>query len=543
MAEKYTGKKVLYVIASITAIISQVLASFGIVSLIAADYMQNLITADEMVWYTVSFVGEDAKSNLLSDMTLWVIICEIVFFVSLGIMLYLAGKFKKNPDGTIYLNWIDKIWSEVQIIFVIGMPAIVGCSMIPMLYIFPQETWFKDYFTPVRENHFVWGISNNVITILMVLASAVCIFIFDLMVVSIAKKIKAKEFFQKSLIGIIVRKIKITGKNISRGLVVDKKLMSKYVIILTVMILLAMTWVGVIIDIIFIIVYLPKWINNFGKVRDGVKEVKGGNLTYKIPVDEDENGVKTEWDQLAKDINDISEASNIAVQNELKNQRLKTDLITNVSHDLKTPLTSMVSYIDLIKKEGLDGPNSEEYFRIVDEKTQKLKRLTEDLFEAAKASSGNIDCEINDINLLEFVNQTIGEMEEQLKEKNIEMIVKNTAESQMVKADGQLLWRIVSNLLENIRKYALPGSRSYIDILDYDEGHIALEIKNISKEMLNISAEELMERFKRGDESRNTEGSGLGLSISKDLAKIMKGDFNIKIDGDLFKATVVLEKA
>ncbi len=277
--------------------------------------------------------------------------------------------------------------------------------------------------------------------------------------------------------------------------------------------------------------------------------MKSGNLSYKIPVEADDNGPKSDLDKLASDINEISQATNLAVQNELKNQRMKTDLISNVSHDLKTPLTSMISYVDLLKTEGLESESAPEYLNIIDEKTQRLKILTENLFEAAKASSGNIPCDITDINITEIVNQALGEMSDRLEARNLEVIVKNELLDGTVRADGKLLWRVIENLLSNVSKYALEGSRVYINLSDVSinrqtgADRVLLEVKNMSKDALNIPAEELMERFKRGDESRNTEGSGLGLAIAKDLTVLMGGIFEITVDGDLFKASVMLDKS
>ncbi|MBR5740771.1 MAG: sensor histidine kinase, partial [Firmicutes bacterium] len=180
---------------------------------------------------------------------------------------------------------------------------------------------------------------------------------------------------------------------------------------------------------------------------------------------------------------------------------------------------------------------------------RRLKGLTENLFEAAKASSGNIPCEITDVNILTIVEQALAEMDDRLAERDLNVIVKNDLESPMVRADGQLLWRVIENLLSNVSKYALEGSRVYINLSETAEkpasgkGRVLLEMKNMSHDALNIPADELMERFKRGDESRNTEGSGLGLAIAKDLAHLMGGVFEITIDGDLFKASVMLDKA
>lgn len=292
---------------------------------------------------------------------------------------------------------------------------------------------------------------------------------------------------------------------------------------------------------ILIIVFAPKWINHFEEIKKGVNEVKSGNLTYKIPV----HG-EGELDELAKGINEISEASNVAIQNELKNQRMKTDLISNVSHDLKTPLTSIITYIDLLKREGLDSADAPKYLDILDQKSIRLKKLTEDLFDAAKASSGAIPVKFEKMDLLSLINQGLGEMSDRIEASNLEFRLTAEKEKHYVRADGQLLWRVVENLLGNVLKYAQENSRVYIDIKEQGGGNgklpmTVLEIKNISKVELNIDADELMERFKRGDESRSTEGSGLGLAIAKDLVRLQNGWFEIFIDGDLFKAVVMLE--
>jgi len=318
--------------------------------------------------------------------------------------------------------------------------------------------------------------------------------------------------------------------------------MAKIMAALIIGAILCATWFGLPIVLILIILIVPKAVKKYIEIRKGVEEVRNGNLNYVIPVNADAKGIKGELDRLAEGINDISHASSIAVQNELKNQRMKTDLISNVSHDLKTPLTSMISYVHLMKEEGLDSPNAPEYLEILDKKTQRLKSLTENLFEAAKASSGNIPVNIEEIDLEALLTQSLGEMEERLALRNLDVHVKNMCESTKILADGQLMWRVIENLLGNISKYALEGSRVYINMKDTDN-MVLLEVKNISQEALNIPADELMERFKRGDESRNTEGSGLGLAIAKDLVKLMDGVFEISIDGDLFKATILMKKA
>ena len=214
----------------------------------------------------------------------------------------------------------------------------------------------------------------------------------------------------------------------------------------------------------------------------------------------------------------------------------------------------MISYLDILSKEGLDSPDAPAHLAIVQEKTERLKTLTEDLFEAAKASSGNIPCEIEKIDAASLIDQSLAEMGDRLSRKKLKIRKNIRTDNTMVLADGKLLYRVLENLLGNISKYALDKSRVYIDVSDATDSNTAapergirkdrliIEIKNISRDELNISADELMERFTRGDQSRNTEGSGLGLAIAKDLVNLMGGVFRISIDGDMFKASILLNR-
>ena len=344
----------------------------------------------------------------------------------------------------------------------------------------------------------------------------------------------------------IFRKLRSFFGGIKRAFKESDGTLTKVIGVLVAGAFLCATWLGLPVVVVLIFIFVPRIVKKFTTIKEGVSQVKAGNLDWKIPVEEDARGVRGELDRLAADINEISQATGIAVQSELKNQRMKTELISNVSHDLKTPLTSMVSYVDLLKTEGLDSPNADSYLEIIDEKTQRLKVLTEDLFEAAKASSGAIPVNMEPIDLAALVSQSLGEMDQKLSARGLSVIVKNELEAEdgvRVNADGQLLWRVIENLLGNVSKYALEGSRVYVNISSPEDSKVLLEIKNISASELNISAEELMERFTRGDESRNTEGSGLGLAIAKDLTRLMNGEFKLTVDGDLFKAGVLLERA
>ena len=238
----------------------------------------------------------------------------------------------------------------------------------------------------------------------------------------------------------------------------------------------------------------------------------------------------------------------------MKSERLKAELITNVSHDIKTPLTSIINYVDLLKKEKIENEKVKEYIEILDNKSQRLKKLTEDLIEASKVSTGNISLNLEKINIVELINQAIGEFADKFKKNNLDVIIDAKEAEINIMADSRYMYRVIENLFSNIAKYAQNNSRVYIDLkvcpqiaqkektgLSQNFPNVIIEIKNISKDRLNISADELMQRFVRGDKSRNTEGSGLGLSIAQNLTELQNGKFNLKLDGDLFKVELIFD--
>ena len=494
-------------------------------------------------WF-VDIPDMDAFSDVLANLITWAAVCGVILAASVVVLCVLTGRMGRNEDGSIHLNWFDRIWSEIHMGGVCGFATAAVALCIPIMRIYALTSWTDVFVPSITVDHW-FGPSNSFIVKLCIAGIMASVMLTVLCLVSLVKKLKARQFWEKSLLGglfvFIYRGLKKSFKESDSTLI-------KTVCVLILGALLSATWFGLPVVVVLILIFVPRIVKKFTDIKTGVARVKGGDLAYKIPVEDDAQGVRGELDRLAADINDISEAAGLAVENELKNQRMKTELISNVSHDLKTPLTSMVSYVDLLKTEGLDSPNAPSYLEIIDEKTQRLRVLTEDLFEAAKASSGAIPVNMESIDLAALVSQSLGEMGEKLSAKGLDVIVKNEIEDSSahgvgVMADGQLLWRVIENLLSNVSKYALEGSRVYVNISSPEDSKVLLEIKNISASELNISAEELMERFTRGDESRNTEGSGLGLAIAKDLTRLMKGQFKLTVDGDLFKAGVLLERA
>jgi len=269
------------------------------------------------------------------------------------------------------------------------------------------------------------------------------------------------------------------------------------------------------------------------RIAQGVFHMAEGETAYKIDTD----GFSGKGEHLAESLNNLGDGMEAALQEKVKSERLKADLITNVSHDIKTPLTSIINYVDLLKREKIQDEKIQRYLEILDQKSQRLKTLTEDLVEASKASSGNLKLEIAEINLVEMIYQTNGEFEDRFQIRHLELISSLPSENVLIAVDGRRLWRILENLYNNAFKYAMEHSRVYVDVAVQD-GMAYFTIKNVSSNPLNINADELTERFVRGDVARTSEGSGLGLSIAKDLTHLQGGSFNIYIDGDLFKVQV-----
>ncbi|MDO4962383.1 MAG: HAMP domain-containing sensor histidine kinase, partial [Eubacteriales bacterium] len=282
------------------------------------------------------------------------------------------------------------------------------------------------------------------------------------------------------------------------------------------------------------------FVKMYGRVRqrlalnNALKRISEGDVEYEVP-EAEFTGSELE---AARSINSISVGLGHAINEQVKADRLKADLITNVSHDIKTPLTSIINYVDLIKRENIDNEKVHEYIDVLDRKSARLKKLTEDLVEASKASSGNVKLEMNRLDMAELAGQAGGEFDDKFAARRLELNLSVPGEAALIWADGRHLWRVFENLYNNAAKYAMEGTRIYAEVVK-EGGDVIFRIKNVSQDKLNISPDELTERFIRGDVSRSTEGSGLGLSIAKSLTSLMGGKLIIEIDGDLYKASVV----
>ena len=352
---------------------------------------------------------------------------------------------------------------------------------------------------------------------------------------SLVRRMKAKSLWSNSVCYAVV----LGCRQVYRAKRNSKRLLIAYIsfFALNLFFLGAFSSFGVIMALVLdmaVLLYLMRDMVGKQSVRDGLYQLSQGKLDYKINT----TAMTGESLEMAEAVNEMGDGLQEAVDTIVKNERLKSELITNVSHDIKTPLTSIINYVDLLKREELHNERAKEYIRILEQKSQRLKQLTEDLIEASKINSGNVELHLMKLNLQQMLQQAYGEFDERLEEKELEMVLTLEREPVLIMADGRQLWRIFENLLSNIVKYAMPGTRVYLS-LARKEGQAEIIFQNISRQKLEMSGEELQERFVRGDLSRSTEGSGLGLSIARSLTELMKGSFLVDVDGDNFRVTLL----
>lgn len=446
-----------------------------------------------------------------------------------GVVLMTIGAGRNNEDKKVHLNFFDRCYTEIVAV-VVFMIWLMGTSVIVQAMDDEEMriVWKTIGFGTLGLWFGIWFLAGWL---------------------SLVRRIKARSLWRDSLLRHILLLVRKCFSKCSDLLVfLGGNMISRVKIILLfgIFIFLQFMFTGMTVEggsalsLLLMIVmdcavlyYLIKKAWGREQIIAGLKKITDGDLQYKIPTEK----LSGEQEMVADYINHIGEGLDAAVENSLKNERMKTELITNVSHDIKTPLTSIINYVDLLKRENPEDPKIRGYLEVLENKAQRLKVLTEDVVEASKASTGNIALEMTDLNFIELVHQVIGEFEEKFEERNLTMVVHFDEEEAIICADGRRLWRVLENVFGNVSKYAMENTRVYVDV-KVDRPNVQLSLKNISAQPLNISAEELTERFIRGDVSRNTEGSGLGLSIAKDLVQLQGGEFKLYLDGDLFKVTI-----
>lgn len=485
--------------------------------------------------------------------TTWLLVLSIILFLGATIWLTLeAGRTAEDEE--LHLNGFDHWKTEIAAVLIV-LIWIVGSyigihfwngNIYTMIndnptYLKDGGTYFEYYYARGMDVSSAYMSASLYLPSLSIAELAEIYFYgvftlgcFFMGYVSLIKRIKGRNLWKNSLLRVIVRFIYKIYDN--------RKKTTKTVLLLcgfflvqgiavlfrngVTMLLVLLADVGV-----FYVVLNGLLLKE--KLKKGIEEIALGNMEYQIPL----QGLRGENLKLAEMINGIANGFHMAVEEAMKNERLKTDLITNVSHDIKTPLTSIINYVAILKQSDIADPKIQGYLDILEAKAQRLKTLTEDVVEASKVSSGNISLEYMDVDLVEMIQQTEGEMAEKFEARNLKMIVNLPAEPAVVHVDGQRMWRVLENIFGNAAKYAMPGTRVYAD-LKLEEDTVDLSLKNVSEHQLNISADELTERFIRGDLSRSSEGSGLGLSIAQSLTTMQGGTFNLYLDGDLFRVNI-----
>lgn len=466
---------------------------------------------------------EKAISIMLEKVPLVNKVCYILIPVGsiLAMLMIIFLIISIGEDGK--LNYFDKIPLEIVII------AFICIGTIPFIFL-------SNYFY-VTDNDYIGGISI-IITIALFIYIIACIFMTTLI-----KRLKAKQFWRTTIVGKIFYWFKdVFLKNLSYSINTTPKVILVSIGIVILSYLISILFSGLARIILLIILYgkviheIIKFTRDCSKIEKKLEEMKNGDNSVPLNIDD----FTLKFKDTAQNINNISEGIEIAVQERMKSERLKAELITNVSHDIKTPLTSIINYVDLLKKEKIENKKAKEYIFILENKSQRLKKLTEDLVEASKIQTGNVSLKKEKINVELLIKQAAGEFEDKFSKKGLDTIIESDKNEVFILADNRYMYRIIENLFSNISKYAMENSRVYIDIKTRKD-KVNICIKNISKEKLNISSDELMQRFVRGDSSRTTEGSGLGLSIAQNLTTIQGGTFNLVLDGDLFKVEIIFD--
>lgn len=498
------------------------------------------------IWIDVdgSYPAQDAftqGARYLPNLWLWVtaaFLAGILYLILFVCQTVMTGRvYDENGETRIRLTAFDKIPTEGGILIAWGaflMAMWMAVVLTALADIDPTDIDF--YREAVHQDWF-----KAVIFIGVFAADVLFTFFFY----SLVRRIKAHTFWKNSwLYRLMQRLMKFAWKVYDNGGIVLRTWVPYCIFLAGNLLLLVwaigagnlllVLFAGAIDVIVGILIY--KDVKERQDIVEGIETITGGQVDHQIDTENLHGDNRT----LAHSVNSIGKGIKEAVEISMKDERMKADLITNVSHDIKTPLTSIINYVDLIKREQVDNEKVQNYIRVLDEKSQRLKQLTDDLVEASKITSGNISLHFERINLTELMNQTIGEFSEKFDTKNLTTVMNVNTREAVIEADSRRIWRVMENLFNNVYKYAMPGTRVYVTLEKAahsaeDVDRIQVTIKNISENPLLCKPEELTERFIRGDESRTTEGSGLGLSIAQNLTLAQKGSFEIELDGDLFK--------
>ena len=481
----------------------------------------------------------DRQAAIVRDTFVTLLVCIVVSLFTFVYLLCVCGKTK---DGEHKLMWLDNIWTEIHLAFIVGIGG--GAAVGYVLLI---------------DEFVSWGYSHNLLNVITTFLAAIASTVVLTSLLSIVRNIKCKRFVESSIIFRVVRwsikKIfifsKLVCKKIRKGGRLFWKTLSKKIGALLIGMLLVYTsligifsvgaehsplWLALGILLFgFASLVIAFRVRDIEEIRKGISEVRNGNVSYKIPELKCED-----MKVLAANFNDIAKGLDESVSAKVKAERLKTELITNVSHDLKTPITSIINYVELLSK--IDGlpEEAKDYISVVAKKSERLKNLTQDLFDISKVQSGNEAVVLEKIDVSLLINQSLGENDNEIQKSGLSFCV-NASKELYISADGRKMSRVISNLISNILKYTMKNTRVFITACERDS-EVIIEFKNIASYPMNFDADEIVGRFVRGDESRTADGNGLGLAIAKSYTEICNGNFEVVIDGDMFKAILKFEK-
>lgn len=479
------------------------------------------------------------KDNIIgyeSSATLTLTLCVIFFCIAFALFIY------SSDDDEEKLGIMHRIPLFIYLICILSIESLIGLGAVACV----------EY---IMSGAGVFSLKNSIQLILLIVG--VGIFIGFIALSNLITRIRTKTFWKYSEFSYAVKLIRWAWKKLTTpfAFFIDMIQNNTSLAVRGLLAIGLITFAEFLVIILFYhgagilffcLIKVAEAIAFLGVLRqmqllqEGSERIAAGNLEEPIRTEH----MLPSFRQHGENINKVRDSITIAVEERMKSERFKTELITNVSHDIKTPLTSIINYVDLIKKEQIEDEKLCGYIEVLDRQSSRLKKLIEDLMEASKASTGNLTVNMEECNVDVLLSQIIGEFETKLTENNLEVVVEKPEMPIWIKADGRHIWRVLDNLFHNICKYSMPGTRVYIG-MKKDADTAEITFKNISKSALNIPSSELMERFVRGDSSRNTEGSGLGLSIAQSLTELMNGSMELEIDGDLFKVTLhfqIIEK-
>lgn len=502
---------------------------------------ENLVKKDAFYYAGEFFDALAGKQTLFFIYT----VVSLVLTVALLIFLMCSAGHKADFEG-IYISKFDKFPIDILIAIWAGLTWLLAWEVVSFIDLAFYQMVTYDY------DPAMWS-AMPFLALLLILAVVLDAVLLAILLMTSAVRFKTETYIKSSLIYIVLTfAFRILKKSCGLIFRFCKKIFHLIwsflrsiplvwktvvlVVLITIFEWCVLVWewgywwpttfvINIIIGVgIIVVAILLK------RIKKGTEEIAKGNLYKKINT----KYMFLDMKDHAENINNINDGIAKAVEERMKSERFKTELITNVSHDIKTPLTSIINYVDLLEKEEIENETAKEYVSVLSRQSARLKKLIDDLLEASKASTGNISVNLTQLELGILLSQALGEYDEKFSNSNLQVVLNKTDEQLLVMADNRHIWRVFDNILNNIAKYAQPNTRVYIDAKRNGK-NAEISFRNISKDPLNISGDELMERFVRGDSSRNTEGSGLGLSIAKSLTEVQNGNLDIKIDGDLFK--------